>query len=302
MNVLLSAVHSRYLLYLEDDWQTLLATSDFLDDALAILRHHAVPFDDSREGARSRPENETENEDEDEDGASSASSASSERRVGPIEQPIVQVLLNDQSSRACAYALTAACEADPKRGRAGWARTIYAGPGPEGATYAAGGGPGPAADDARSGAAARSRSRSAGQEDNGGNGGEGGEGGATDPSRQARARGIEYNIHEFGSVYGDHTFTYWPGFSLNPGVWDLAQLRASFERAHGLPLRFNTSERRFEQQFSMAVSDAGLRTAHLRAPGMVMRHIGTDVSAYELNNLARPWDILAEQTGRDLYG
>ena len=210
MNVLLSAVHSRYLLYLEDDWQTLLATSDFLDDALAILRHHAVPFDDgSREGARARSENENE------DGAFSASSASSdlERSFGPIEQPIVQVLLNDQSSRACAYALTAACEADPKRGLAGWARTIYAGPGPEGATYAAGSGPGPAEDGgARSGAAARS---TGGQEDNGGGGG------ATAP-RQARR--IEYNIHEFGSVYGDHTFTYWPGFSLNPGVWDLALL------------------------------------------------------------------------------
>ena len=77
----------------QDDWQTLVPSCDFIDDALAVLAHH----DRERTGERG----------------------------DPSVEPLVQVLFNDQSSRACAYALKdGSCEADPMRGRHGWARAI----------------------------------------------------------------------------------------------------------------------------------------------------------------------------------
>ena len=99
---------------------------------------------------------------------------------------------------------------------------------------------------------------------------------------------------QFGTLHPDHAgFTYWPGFSLNPGLWDVALLRAAL----GTETPFGAGEKRFEQHFSMAVADAGLRTANL--PRVVMRHIGTDTSAYRLNDEPRPWDHLAAV--RDIY-
>ena len=90
-----------------------------------------------------------------------------------------QVLLNDQSSRACAYAEEAACLADPHRGQSGWAR------------------PG-------------------------------------------------YRLHEFGTLETSHGFTYWPGATLNPAVWDLDAFMAS--KGSGT-LHFDEDDQRFEQSW-----------------------------------------------------
>ena len=74
-------------------------------------------------------------------------------RAAHEEEPIVEVLLNDQSSRSCAYAAEEGC---PMLGKAGWPRMTR--------------------------------------------------------------DGIAYRLHDYGTVEPGHAFTYWPGFSLNPGA------------------------------------------------------------------------------------
>ena len=100
---------------------------------------------------------------------------------------------------------------------------------------------------------------------------------------------IRYSLHEFGTSDVSHAFTYWPGFTLNPAVWDLSVLRSLMNGGEF----FNSSETRFEQAFSLAAHRAGVRVAYL--PHMTFRHIGVDVSAYQLMNATRPWD--ATSTG-----
>lgn len=45
---------------------------------------------------------------------------------------------------------------------------------------------------------------------------------------------------------------------------------------------------RFEQSMSMELSDAGVSVAFL--PDVTFRHVGAGQSAYETNNMRRPWD------------
>ncbi|RHZ34926.1 hypothetical protein DYB37_001254 [Aphanomyces astaci] len=89
-----------------------------------------------------------------------------------------------------------------------------------------------------------------------------------------------YFRHEYGVV--DHAFGYWPGFSLNPGVWDLKRL------SRCPALRFNESSDVFEREFSLAVWRCGLHVAML--PYTTAVHIGTNGSAYVLNGLPRRFD------------
>ena len=49
-------------------------------------------------------------------------------------------------------------------------------------------------------------------------------------TNELHARSIEYRRHEFGASHPEHTFSYWPGFSLNPALWDLRTLRAGMAR------------------------------------------------------------------------
>lgn len=49
----------------------------------------------------------------------------------------------------------------------------------------------------------------------------------------------EYRLHEFGVMYRSHAFSYWPGFSLNPALWDLRRLEHSYRRKYNRPFRFN---------------------------------------------------------------
>ena len=136
------------------------------------------------------------------------------------------------------------------------------------------------------------------------------------PALAAGAPATQLHVHEFGAASPAHRLAWWPGFSLNPAVWDLRRLR---QTQGALRLRFNESDDVFEQSFSLAVHDSGLRVAFLgqswllqqqqqrqqqqqqgaRSLGVLnlsaplFRHIGgSDVtaSAYELNGRTREWD------------
>ncbi|GMI07997.1 hypothetical protein TrVE_jg13318 [Triparma verrucosa] len=179
MNIILNLVKTRYLMYLEDDWQFLVPPSSgptrLITEPMTVL--------------------------------STTSCA--------------QVLLNDQSSRFCAYASPiSSCLDSGNVGKAGWNRG-------------------------------------------------------------------EYVEHEFGTVHPLHEFTYWPGFSLNPGIWDLRRLRRGLEGV-GERFVFDHEDERFEQSFSVKCLNGGLDFAHL--PRINVRHIGTEVSSYVLNGLERDWD------------
>ena len=190
LNLLLRLVETRYFLYLEDDWLALPHI-----DAQHILHEPLAVIEQAQAAG----------------------------------EPLVQVLLNDQATRGCAYAIPESCGPDDL-GRAGWHRAAVG-------------------------------------EDK---------------------RNKTYRLHDFGTVEPHHHFTYWPGFTLNPALWDLVALKRAFHDVLGASPFFSTTESRFEQAFSLRAYDAGLRVAYL--PRMAFAHIGVDESAYALNNISRPWD------------
>ena len=124
---------------------------------------------------------------------------------------------------------------------------------------------------------------------------------------------LPFQLHEFSLLPNferrDQRFGYWPGLSLNPGIWDLHRIRTQLsshalkqprDREDGLvnsdelqvelpvPL-FNEDSALFEQQFSLMTWFTGLQMGFL--PAVIFQHIG-DVSSYVLNNVTkRPWDI-----------
>ncbi len=183
MNLLLKLVQTPYLLYMEDDWLAL--------DHVSVK--HVLD------------------------------EALAVLRAVHKEEPIVEVLLNDQSSRSCAYAAEDGC---PMIGKAGWPRVTK--------------------------------------------------------------DGTHYRLHDYGTVEPGHAFTYWPGFSLNPALWDVRRLACAFEEAFGAPPVFNSTDARFEQSFSLRAYDAGIRVAYL--PRVSFAHTGVDQTAYALNNFTRPFD------------
>jgi len=183
MNLLLKLVQTPYLLYMEDDW-------------LALDHVHVTHVLDE---------------------------ALAVLRAANKEEPVVEVLLNDQSSRSCAYAAEEGC---PMIGKAGWPRVTK--------------------------------------------------------------DGTHYRLHDYGTVEPGHAFTYWPGFSLNPALWDVNRLACAFEEAFHEPPVFNSTDARFEQSFSLKAYDAGIRVAYL--PRVSFAHTGVDQTAYALNNFTRPFD------------
>ena len=218
LNVILAAVDTRYMLYLEDDWLTLdeVTSRQIIDDPITVLQHS---------------------------------------RNTQVAEPVAQVLLNDQSSRACAYAIAGRCGAGVI-GTSGWAREAL------------------------------------------GRQGGGDEGKTT-----------KYRLHEFGTTRSEHAFSFWPGFTFNPAMWDLDALRCALSRAEkwkaisdeekitlrwkngtgssSIPMRqiFDPDDDRFEQSFSVRCHDAGLRVAYLEQ--VIMAHIGVNNSAYVLNGVER---------------
>jgi protein O-GlcNAc transferase len=93
---------------------------------------------------------------------------------------------------------------------------------------------------------------------------------------------IHYKLHEFATVDPTHTFSYWPGFSLNPGVWDVVALKR-------LGINFSEEMELFERRFALDLWEKGLHVAYLPFQSAV--HIGappgTNGSAYVLNGLPR---------------
>jgi hypothetical protein len=102
---------------------------------------------------------------------------------------------------------------------------------------------------------------------------------------------IPYSLHEFGlaplegikDTYGgrDHDFSYWPGLSLNPGLWDLKIVNEKMKlflnrkknecKNENFNL-FSENEILFEQQFSVIAHAAGLNMGYLGA--LLFEHIG----------------------------
>lgn len=57
---------------------------------------------------------------------------------------------------------------------------------------------------------------------------------------------VEYRLHEFGLLSPLQGFTHWPGFSLNPALWDLARLDANYRRRYGRQFKFDPTDIRSE--------------------------------------------------------
>jgi hypothetical protein len=182
MNLIRSLVKTRYLMYLEDDWNAMegVGVKQLVHDPMEVLLH---------------------------------------------DETLMQVLLNDQSSRECAEVRdVAACVGDPAYGRSGWAASTR--------------------------------------------------------------NGVEYMVHEFGSLRDGHSFTYWPGFSLNPSIIDLMRL----DEVCGGP--FDVGDDRFEQSFSVRCYEGGGVMGYMKGR-TVMKHEGV-VSSYVLNGEIRPFDNVRE--------
>lgn len=242
-----------YFLYLEDDWL-------WREGSLKALREAVALLDASRE-LRTAQETQISEKNHDQNKEKFTEQASSDKFVG-VAEPLEQVLLNDQASRACAYADPLDVCASTPLGAAGWPRTALLpvmsnNPGADG------------------------------------------------------VRPIEYRLHEFGALGDDHAFGYWPGFTLNPALWDVTAIQAKL-RSHqehcqdcqgkrpnscytngclwysDANLQVNASDLRFEQSMSLKLATAGVRVAYLQR--LSVQHLGTEASAYELNGLKRPWD------------
>lgn len=126
---------------------------------------------------------------------------------------------------------------------------------------------------------------------------------------------VRYFVHEYASSDPTQAFAYWPGFSLNPGLWDLDAIThalcvdapisivnasQSSRRVRGASrplgcqqrLLFDETLDIFEHAFSLDVWRTGLRVAFLAHEYVV--HIGAPTgsnhSAYVLNGMRRRFD------------
>uniref|UniRef100_K3WER8 O-GlcNAc transferase C-terminal domain-containing protein n=1 Tax=Globisporangium ultimum (strain ATCC 200006 / CBS 805.95 / DAOM BR144) TaxID=431595 RepID=K3WER8_GLOUD len=110
---------------------------------------------------------------------------------------------------------------------------------------------------------------------------------------------IRYFVHEFAASDPALSFAFWPGFSLNPGLWDLGAILEAMEwddtidRPRQRPI-FDEVSDRFETLFACELWRTGLRVAYL--DGEFISHtgapLGTNVSAYVLNDLPRRSDFV----------
>ena len=112
--------------------------------------------------------------------------------------------------------------------------------------------------------------------------------------------GHKYQLHEWGfPTRPPLQYSGWPGFTLNPAVWDLALLTQTLGRPSMLRSEdtgnmaeqwFNVSSNQFERQFSQQMANSGLRVGYLDQ--LTFRHtgVGNFSSAYALMQKLRPWD------------
>ena len=115
---------------------------------------------------------------------------------------------------------------------------------------------------------------------------------------------MEFSLHEFGLIPNrctsagqlgirHHDFSYWPGFSFNPGMWDIHKLKKSLgsnvnDNNAEWGNFFSETDIAFEHQFSILCHSRDVHMAYLHA--VLFKHIGTEISAYSLNGYARPWE------------
>lgn len=95
-------------------------------------------------------------------------------------------------------------------------------------------------------------------------------------------RGIEYVESDIEKKMGVNNYWWWPGFSLNPCIWNLSKLKEQVGR-------FNTDipVSLFEYDYSVRCHVAGVKVGFRY---IKIQHIGTDTSAYVLNKDKRQWD------------
>jgi hypothetical protein len=103
---------------------------------------------------------------------------------------------------------------------------------------------------------------------------------------------IPYHLHEFGlnREFSSrlHGFGFWPGFSLNPAVWNMDVLKEQFAvdsvaRPHGN--YFDEEFSLFEMVFSTVLWLKGVQVAYLEA--LICENIGMNSSSYVLNGVTR---------------
>jgi hypothetical protein len=105
-----------------------------------------------------------------------------------------------------------------------------------------------------------------------------------------------YSLHEFAYIDNEifstrrHSFSNWPGLSLNPGLWNFEYIVNRFNIAsqeyHRKVFVDENVDESFEQIFSAVAYALGLNMAYLSI--IAFQHIG-DVSAYTINGIKRSW-------------
>lgn len=169
----------------------------------------------------------------------------------PTPRPLPQkVLINDQSSRSCAWGDTAACPTELQGTSSGWKRFTSV-PDQEQVIDAAI--PGEIRSDQLSdiaplvpgaGKVCRSGRCDSRGPDSRGNSTDEVERAPGGSSSSRSKNAVEYRLHEFGLMIPSHDFTYWPGFSLNPALWDLRRIGDSYRRKHGRRFQFDPDDTR----------------------------------------------------------
>ncbi|KAF1318682.1 N-terminal acetyltransferase a complex subunit nat1, partial [Globisporangium splendens] len=110
---------------------------------------------------------------------------------------------------------------------------------------------------------------------------------------------IRYFVHEFAANDPALPFAFWPGFSLNPGLWNLGAILEAMEWDESVdqprqrPI-FDEVSDRFEALFACELWRTGVRITYL--DGEFISHtgapLGTNASAYVLNDLPRRSDFV----------
>jgi len=106
---------------------------------------------------------------------------------------------------------------------------------------------------------------------------------------------VPYRKHEFGlfdvpHAYGGrlHEFSYWPSLSLNPGIWDLHEIKERLRLCKKATDQnwkiFDENDSLFEQRFSALCLASELAMGYF--PAVIFSHIG-NISAYDLSHQSR---------------
>ena len=242
LNMLLNMAHARgaeYFLYLEDDWSLVDPTS------VVELRDDGGGGDggDDDAGFPTQEEEEEEADDDNEGGAqrlsllaidaameilratATATASAAARRdtaqaTPTFIEPLVQVHLNSQSAKACAYTDRGTLSDDQCRThvagtQSGWPRRVevrvdheeYGAEEPAAVSPRRGGG---------SGGISRQRTKTTTTTTT-----------TTSKTRRGQFVNVAYRLHEWGLPSRPPLqYSGWPGFTLNPAVWSLRRLEA----------------------------------------------------------------------------